>query len=171
RQPARAVSADRVHQALQPVPAHEADHPAQYPRLPARPAARGAGAARHRRARPHRAGADARRGSARPGVSAGPVAPLVVVGAGVAGLSVALAAAPRPVRVLARGGDGADSASALAQGGIAAAVGPGDTPAAHVRDTLLAGAAHNDAAAVRFLARQAPATIAWLQSLGLVFDQ
>jgi len=99
------------------------------------------------------------------------VAPLVVVGAGVAGLSVALAAAPRPVRVLARGRDGADSASALAQGGIAAAVGPGDTPAAHVRDTLLAGAAHNDAAAVRFLARQAPATIAWLQSLGLVFDQ
>jgi len=98
------------------------------------------------------------------------MSPLVVVGAGVAGLSVALAAAPRPVLVLARGRDGADSASALAQGGIAAAVGPGDSPAAHVRDTLRAGAAHNDAAAVRYLARQAPATIAWLQSLGLAFD-
>lgn len=98
------------------------------------------------------------------------MAPLVVVGAGVAGLSVALAAAPRPVRVLARRRDGADSASALAQGGIAAAIGPGDSPAAHVHDTLVAGAAHNDAAAVRYLARQAPATIAWLQSLGLVFD-
>ncbi|MGY1410884.1 L-aspartate oxidase [Luteimonas sp. A611] len=103
-------------------------------------------------------------------MSAGACAPLVVVGAGVAGLSVALAAAPRPVLVLARGREGAGSASALAQGGIAAAIGPGDSPAAHVRDTLVAGAAHNDAATVRYLARQAPAAIAWLQSLGLVFD-
>lgn len=96
--------------------------------------------------------------------------PLVVVGGGVAGLSVALAAAPRPVLLLARGADGAGSASALAQGGIAAALGAGDSPTAHARDTVVAGAGHNEAVAVRYLAAQAPAAIARLQALGLVFD-
>ena len=48
------------------------------------------------------------------------VAPLVVAGCGVAGLSVALAAAPRPVHLLGRGGAGQDRATALAQGGMAA---------------------------------------------------
>ncbi len=96
--------------------------------------------------------------------------PLVVVGGGVAGLSVALAAAPRPVLLLARGADGTGSASALAQGGIAAALGTGDAPAAHARDTVVAGAGHNEAVAVRYLARQAPRAIARLQALGLAFD-
>ncbi|WP_372018082.1 L-aspartate oxidase [Pseudoxanthomonas sp. 10H] len=96
--------------------------------------------------------------------------PLVVVGSGVAGLSVALAAAPRPVLLLARGADGAGSASALAQGGIAAAVGAGDSASAHARDTMTAGSGHNDAAAVRYLATQAPRAIARLQAMGLDFD-
>ena len=100
-----------------------------------------------------------------------PRPPLVVVGGGVAGLSVALAAAPRPVLLLARGRDGGDSASALAQGGIAAAIGPGDCPTAHVHDTLEAGACHNDSTAVQYLAEQAPAAIARLQALGLAFDR
>ncbi|KAF1687157.1 L-aspartate oxidase [Pseudoxanthomonas broegbernensis] len=97
--------------------------------------------------------------------------PLVVVGSGVAGLSVALAAAPRPVLVVARGSDGGDSASARAQGGIAAAVGPGDTPMAHAHDTLEAGAHHNDGASVQYLAARAPAAIARLQALGMAFDR
>ncbi len=98
-------------------------------------------------------------------------APLVVAGCGVAGLSVALAAAPRPVHLLGRGVAGRDSATALAQGGIAAAVGPGDTAAAHACDTLLAGAGLNEFAVVRRLVEQAPAMIDWLESLGLVFDR
>lgn len=98
-------------------------------------------------------------------------APIVVVGAGVAGLATALAAAPHPVRLLCRAEDGGGSATALAQGGIAAALDPADSPAAHAHDTLLAGAHHNDVAMVRWLAHEAPAAIAWLQAQGVAFDR
>lgn len=95
---------------------------------------------------------------------------LVVVGSGIAGLSVALAAAPRPVVLLGRAGRGT-SASALAQGGIAAAVGAGDSADAHASDTLVAGAFRNDGPRVRTLTRAAPEAISWLQSLGVAFDR
>ncbi len=97
--------------------------------------------------------------------------PVVIVGGGIAGLSAALAAAPQPVLLVSRGRDGAGSASVLAQGGIAAALDPADSAAAHARDTIAAGAGHNDAAMVRQLVSAAPAAIAWLQSQGVVFDQ
>lgn len=96
-------------------------------------------------------------------------APLVVVGAGVAGLCVALAAAPRRVLLFSRGeGDGA---TALAQGGIAAAMGEGDHPDRHAADTLTAGAAHNDAFIVRRLVHSAPGAIHWLATQGVPFDR
>ncbi|HET8897540.1 MAG TPA: FAD-binding protein [Rhodanobacteraceae bacterium] len=98
-----------------------------------------------------------------------PHLPIVVIGSGVAGMATALAAAPRPVRLICRAA--ADSASQLAQGGIAAAVGAEDTPAAHAVDTLAAGARHNDAAVVRWLCGEAPATIAWLAAHGVCFDR
>jgi L-aspartate oxidase len=94
--------------------------------------------------------------------------PLVVAGAGLAGLSVALAAAPRPVLLV---GGSAGSASALAQGGIAAALGPGDRPELHAEDTLAAGARHNDAAMVSTLVRAAPGAVAWLVAQGVGFDR
>jgi L-aspartate oxidase len=97
-------------------------------------------------------------------------APIVIVGAGVAGLATALAAAPTPVLLLCRDGAGGGSASALAQGGIAAAMGVGDSPAQHAADTLLAGAGHNRAGMVDWLCRQAPATLQWLQAQGVAFD-
>ncbi|MEO5560046.1 MAG: FAD-binding protein [Dokdonella sp.] len=97
--------------------------------------------------------------------------PIVVVGGGVAGLATALAAAPAPVIVLCRAHDGSGSASAMAQGGIAAAIDVADSPAAHARDTLQAGARHNDAALVQWMCREAPATIAWLQTQGMLFDR
>lgn len=97
--------------------------------------------------------------------------PIVVVGSGVAGLATALAAAPAPVRLLCRTHDGCGSASALAQGGIAAALDAADSPAAHAHDTLLAGAQHNDVALVQWLTREAPAAIAWLQAQGVAFDR
>ena len=96
--------------------------------------------------------------------------PLIVVGAGIAGLSVALAAAPRPVLLLSRAPEGFDSATALAQGGIAAAIGVGDTTAAHAEDTFLAGAFHNGELAVRQLVEQAPGALQWLQLQGVHFD-
>lgn len=96
---------------------------------------------------------------------------VVIVGAGVAGLCAALAAAPRPVLLLSRGRDGLESASALAQGGIAAAVGEGDDPQAHAADTFAAGDHHNEAAAVMSLVQAAPAAVEWLAALGVPFDR
>lgn len=97
--------------------------------------------------------------------------PIVVVGSGVAGLATALAAAPAPVHLLCRAHDGSGSATALAQGGIAATMDPSDSAAAHACDTLQAGAHHNDSAMVQWLTHQAPTAIAWLQAQGVVFDQ
>ena len=98
-------------------------------------------------------------------------APLLVVGGGVAGLCTALAAAPRPVLLVGRGRASEDSASVLAQGGIAAALMPGDSVAAHVEDTLAAGAWHNDPARVQLLAAAAADAVAWLERQGAVFDR
>lgn len=97
--------------------------------------------------------------------------PVVVVGTGVAGLCVALAAAPRRVVLVSRQREGADSASVLAQGGIAAALAVTDSIQAHIADTMTAGAGHNDPAQVRTLARAAPSAIAWLESIGVAFDR
>lgn len=101
----------------------------------------------------------------------GQVATMVVVGAGVSGLCVALAATPRPVLLLGRGARAEDTASALAQGGIAAALGEGDSVEAHVRDTLAAGAACNEPALVHGLAAGAAGAVAWLASQGVAFDR
>jgi len=95
--------------------------------------------------------------------------PLVIVGAGIAGVCAALAAAPRPVLLLSRGGDdGRDgtAASAMAKGGIAAAVGPADSAASHAGDTVAAGAGHNHAAMVQLLVAAATEAIGWLQWQG-----
>lgn len=102
-------------------------------------------------------------------------APLIVVGAGIAGLSAALAAAPHPVLLISRTRPvrdvTSDAATVLAQGGIAAAMAADDSAAAHAEDTLIAGAHHNDADAVRFLCDQAPRAIDWLQQIGVAFDR
>lgn len=96
--------------------------------------------------------------------------PVVIVGGGVAGLSTALAAAPVPVQLLCRSRGGEGTASTLAQGGIAAALGAGDSATDHAADTLAAGAGHNNAPIVRWLCTQAPTAIDWLMSLGVAFD-
>ncbi len=64
----------------------------------------------------------------------------------------------------------AGSATALAQGGIAAAVAEGDDPEAHAADTMAAGMGLNDAEAVGVLTREAPAAIAELRARGMTFD-
>ena len=63
-----------------------------------------------------------------------------------------------------------DSATAYAQGGIAAALGAGDSPELHRRDTLAAGAALCDAAAVQVLVEEGPARVRELQTAGADFD-
>jgi L-aspartate oxidase len=94
-------------------------------------------------------------------------ADVVVVGSGAAGMSAALAAAGHGRRVLLISKEElGGGATPLAQGGLAAAIGPGDTAALHRRDTLDAGAGLCDPAAVAALVAQAPAEIARLAGLG-----
>ncbi len=95
----------------------------------------------------------------------------VILGGGLAGLSVALALAPAPSLVIAPCTLGEGAASAWAQGGVAAAVGPDDTVDLHIADTLAAGAGLNDPAAVRRVIADGPAIIARFESWGVRFDQ
>ena len=64
----------------------------------------------------------------------------LIIGGGLAGLFCALKLAPRPVTIITAAPLGDGASSAWAQGGIAAAVAEGDTPEAHARDTIAAGA-------------------------------
>ncbi|MBA4000250.1 L-aspartate oxidase [Brevundimonas sp.] len=95
----------------------------------------------------------------------------LIVGAGLAGLSAALAAAPRPVLVATPAPVGQAAASAWAQGGVAAALYPDDSAELHAADTVAAGAGLNDADATLALARAAPETIQRLFELGAPFDR
>jgi L-aspartate oxidase len=95
---------------------------------------------------------------------------VIVVGSGAAGLAVALGARGVRVALVTRGVFGLDGASCWAQGGIAAALGPGDSPAQHALDTVNAGTKLCNRTAVRWLAESAPETIAWLHSYGVQFD-
>jgi L-aspartate oxidase len=100
-------------------------------------------------------------------------AELVVVGTGVAGLTAALEAARLGVRVVVVTKDAADAGSTRwAQGGVAVVVGdvPGDSVAAHVADTLSAGAGLCDDAATAAILRDGPEAVARLQARGAVFD-
>jgi L-aspartate oxidase len=94
----------------------------------------------------------------------------LVVGSGVAGLHTAWrASAGGEVMVLTKRSL-FDSATAYAQGGIAAALGAGDSPELHRQDTLAAGAALCDAAAVQVLVEEGPARVRELSAAGARFD-
>jgi L-aspartate oxidase len=94
----------------------------------------------------------------------------LVIGSGVAGLHTAWrASAHGPVTVLTKR-TLFDSATAYAQGGIAAALGAGDSPELHREDTLAAGAALCDRAAVQVLVEEGPARVRELQAAGARFD-
>jgi len=95
----------------------------------------------------------------------------LILGAGVAGLYTALKLAPFPALILAGTRPGSSGSSAWAQGGIAAAMGPGDTWQAHAADTIAAGAGSGDAEVVDLVAREASARIEDLIRLGVPFDR
>lgn len=105
-------------------------------------------------------------------MSAAPASDILVIGAGIAGTSVALrlADAGRHVTVLART-PLHGSASAQALGGIAAAIGPDDAPAQHLEDTLAAGGGLCREATVRGVVERAPAAVDWLLAQGVEFDR
>ncbi|MFI8325161.1 L-aspartate oxidase [Streptomyces sp. NPDC085529] len=99
-------------------------------------------------------------------------ADVVVVGSGVAGLTAALrctAAGLRTVVVTKANLD--DGSTRWAQGGIAAALGEGDTPGQHLDDTLVAGAGLCDEPAVRLLVTEGPDAVRRLMATGADFDR
>jgi L-aspartate oxidase len=94
-------------------------------------------------------------------------ADVVVVGSGAAGMAAALAAAGRGRRVLLLTKEDLGGGSTpLAQGGLAAAIGPGDDEGLHRRDTLVAGAGLCEPDAVAALVGAAPAEIVRLAGYG-----
>ncbi|MCM0592602.2 MAG: L-aspartate oxidase [Gloeotrichia echinulata DEX184] len=96
---------------------------------------------------------------------------VLVVGAGAAGLYTVLCL-PQNLQVgLITKESVSLSASDWAQGGIAAAIAPEDSPAMHIQDTIKAGAGLCDVTAVEFLAQEAPKCIQSLVNLGVAFDR
>jgi L-aspartate oxidase len=98
---------------------------------------------------------------------------VVVVGSGIAGLTTALHISRQSaLRVLLVTKDViAAGSTRWAQGGIAAALGEGDTPEEHFADTITAGAGVCDEAAVRTLVREGPAAVRELAQIGARFDR
>ena len=96
---------------------------------------------------------------------------VAVIGGGAAGLWTALRAAEAggSVCVVSRT-PLAQSASFWAQGGLAAALEPGDSPEQHAADTIAAGRALCKASAVRVLVEGAPAAVRELRERGVEFD-
>ncbi|GAC1522535.1 MAG: L-aspartate oxidase [Vulcanimicrobiaceae bacterium] len=98
----------------------------------------------------------------------------IVVGGGLAGMMAALEIARRPktrVALVSIAALGEATSSAWAQGGIAAAVGPGDAPALHAADTVAAGAGLVERRVAARLAADAPGAIERIASLGVRFDR
>lgn len=95
----------------------------------------------------------------------------VIVGAGLAGLFLAIKLAPRPCVVLSPAPLGDGASSAWAQGGIAAALAPGDSAAMHAADTVAAGAGTVDEGVALSVAEEAAARIEDLARLGTPFDR
>ena len=96
---------------------------------------------------------------------------VLIVGSGLAGLTAALHLAPTHRVAILTKRTMADGSSGWAQGGIAAVLEKGDTFAAHVDDTLVAGAGLCDVAATRLVVENAPDAIAWLQAMGVPFSE
>lgn len=96
---------------------------------------------------------------------------IIIVGAGAAGLYTALCLPENLQVAIVSKDDLKIGASDWAQGGIAAAIAPGDSPENHYQDTLQAGAGLCIPEAVKFLVENASASIKTLVELGVKFDR
>jgi len=97
---------------------------------------------------------------------------VVVVGGGAAGLYSALTAADAGSRVaMVSRKPLSESSSFWAQGGLAAAIGPDDSPEQHVEDTLIAGRGACRRSAAELLAAEAPGVVWELERRGVRFDR
>ena len=98
-------------------------------------------------------------------------ADVVVVGSGVAGLTAALHATRAGSVLLVTKVLVDDGSTRWAQGGVAAALAPEDSPEDHLQDTLVAGVGLCDEDAVRVLTTEGPARLRELIALGAAFDR
>ncbi len=96
---------------------------------------------------------------------------ILIVGAGLAGLFLALRLAPRRCTVIALAPLGQAAASAWAQGGMAAALAQDDDPALHAADTIAAGAGLVDPVVAKLIATDGPHRVRDLVALGVPFDR
>ena len=94
----------------------------------------------------------------------------IIIGSGIAGLNTALLAREHGSVLIITKGRIDDCNTLYAQGGIAAAIGQGDSPVLHMRDTLTAGAGLCDEEAVRVLTEEGPQRVANLIRWGVPFD-
>ena len=94
----------------------------------------------------------------------------IIIGSGIAGLNTALLARENGSTLILTKGQVDDCNTRYAQGGIAAAIGTGDTPNLHMQDTLSAGAGLCNREAVEVLTSEGPQRIANLIRWGVPFD-
>ncbi|MEK6674618.1 MAG: L-aspartate oxidase [Planctomycetota bacterium] len=98
------------------------------------------------------------------------VTDVLVIGSGVAGARAAIESAEQAFVTLITKDRFDESSTAYAQGGIAAAIGIGDSPDVHLADTLRVGCGLNDRASVQRLVTDGPRAIEDLQRWGAEFD-
>ena len=95
----------------------------------------------------------------------------LIIGSGIAGLRAAVSLQERGTVVILTKSDPAAGSTGFAQGGIAAAVGPDDSPEQHFADTMAAGDGLCDPEAVRVLVEEGPRYVRELQNWGANFDR
>lgn len=96
---------------------------------------------------------------------------ILIIGAGLAGLFLALRLAPRRCTVISPAPLGQAASSAWAQGGLAAALHPADSPQQHAADTVAAGSGLVDPIIARLIAEEGPERVRDLIALGVPFDR
>src|SRR6185369_12357193 len=95
----------------------------------------------------------------------------VVIGSGVAGLSLSLRLAEHGSVVIVTKRRATDSNTAWAQGGVACVTSSEDSFEMHISDTLIAGAGLCDQEAVRTIVTEGPAALRELMRIGVHFDE
>ena len=95
----------------------------------------------------------------------------LVIGSGIAGLRAAISLADAGDVVVLTKADPRESNTGYAQGGIAAALGPDDSPELHASDTMAAGDGLCVAEAVEVLVREGPRYVRELIDWGAAFDR
>jgi len=95
----------------------------------------------------------------------------LIIGSGLAGLSLALKLADRQKVAVITKKSLLEGASAWAQGGIAAVLSPEDSFDKHIQDTLIAGAGLCDPQTTRFVVEHGAAAIDWLIQQGVPFSR